>query len=236
MCPFVEELKDHGVLVVSGLAYGIDAYAHKYSVEFCVPTVGVLAHGLDKIYPQKNREIAKKMLNNGGLLTEFMSETNPDRENFPKRNRIVAGMADATILVEAAIKGGALITANIANSYGRDVFAVPGRSIDTYSAGCNALIKSNRAALIESGEDVLKAMNWIDEVPRSIPKQQNLFNQFNAEEKRILEIIQNKGVSNKEHIAIQLNKRVQNVSGLLFNLELNGAIKALPGNNYQIKA
>lgn len=232
----VEELQDQNVLVVSGLAYGIDAHAHKFSVENNVSTVGVLAHGLDKMYPQKNREIAKKMLDNGGLLTEFMSGTNPDRENFPKRNRIVAGMADATILVEAAIKGGALITANIANSYGRDVFAVPGRCIDTYSAGCNALIKSNRAALVESGKDVLKAMSWIDEAPQSYTAQPNLFDQFNTEEKRILEIIQNKGVSSKEEIAIGLNKAVQNVSGLLFNLELMGAIKALPGNNYQLKA
>lgn len=231
----IEELQSQDILVVSGLAYGIDAYAHKFSVEYEIPTVGVLAHGLDKIYPQKNRAIAKQMLKKGGLLTEFMSGTNPDRENFPKRNRIVAGIADATILVEAAAKGGALITANISNSYGREVFAIPGRAIDPYSAGCNALIKSNRAALIESGKDFLKAMRWMDDEPIKRGKQVQLFDNYNAEEKRIIEIIQTKGVSNKEQIALKLNKNLQSVSGLLFNLELNGAIKALPGNNYQLK-
>jgi len=232
----VEDLKSLDVLVVSGLAYGIDAYAHKFSLENNIPTVGVLAHGLDKLYPQKNREIAKRMLNNGGLLTEFMTGTNPERENFPKRNRIVAGIADATILVEAAKKGGALITANIAHSYGREVFAVPGRSIDIYSLGCNKLIKENKAALVESGEDVLKEMNWFKEnIECRASKQLDLFKTFNNEERVILEIIKNKGVSNKEHIANSLNKPVQKVSGLLFNLELSGAIKALPGNNYQLK-
>ena len=232
----VEDFQNQNILVVSGLAYGIDSYAHKFSVECNVPTVAVLAHGLDKIYPQKNRGIAKKMLDNGGLLTEFMSGTNPERENFPKRNRIVAGMANATILVEAAFKGGALITARIANSYNRDVFAIPGRCIDLYSAGCNALIKSNQAVMIESGKDVLKSMNWIGASLVNCKNVPNLFNQFNNEEKKILELIQKKGVSNKEQIAIVLNKPVQGVSGLLFNLELAGAIKSLPGNNYQLKA
>lgn len=232
----IEDLKEQDVLIVSGLAYGIDAFAHKYALENNVPTIGVLAHGLDKIYPQQNRHLAKNMLENGGLLTDFMSETNPDRENFPKRNRIVAGIADATILVEAATKGGALITANIAHSYGRDVFAVPGRTIDIYSAGCNALIKSNKAALIESGDDVLQAMNWVESNKSMPQKQLNLFSELNDEERKIIEIIQSKGVSNKEQLAIQMNQTVQKVSGLLFSLELNGAIKALPGNNFQIKA
>lgn len=232
----LEELANQNILVVSGLAYGIDAYAHKFAVENEVPTIGVLAHGLDKLYPHKNRSLAKRMLDNGGLLTEFFSGTNPDRENFPKRNRIVAGIADATILVEATEKGGSLITANIANSYSRDVFAVPGRGIDLYSKGCNNLIKSNRAALIDSGKDVLAAMSWIEENLPEAPKQLDLFNRFNPEEQNIIKIIQSKGVSNKEQIANSLNKPVQKVSGLLFNLELNGVIKSLPGNNYQIKA
>ena len=231
----VEEFQNQNILVVSGLAYGIDAYAHKFSLAYGIPTVGVLAHGLDKIYPQKNREIAKNMLDNGGLLSEFMSGTNPDRENFPKRNRIVAGISDATVLVEAAPKGGALITANIANSYGRDVFAAPGRTIDAYSKGCNALIKSNRAALIESGEDVLNAMNWIKLKDNYKTKQMDLFHQFTDDEKRIIEIIQKKGLSSKEQVAISLNTSVKKVSYLLFNLELNGVIKAIPGNRYQIK-
>lgn len=231
----VKDLQHQNILVVSGLAYGIDSYAHKFSLENSIPTIGVLAHGLDKIYPQKNREIAKKMLGNGGVLSEFMSGTNPNRENFPKRNRIVAGIADATVLVEATTKGGALITANIANSYGRDVFAAPGRVIDSYSRGCNALIKSNRAALIESGEDVLKAMNWIQPSPINIPKQKVIFNQFTEKEKRAIKVIETNGITSKEHIAIRLSMSIKSVSCLLFNLELNGIIKALPGNNYQIK-
>lgn len=231
----VQEFQNQQILVVSGLAYGIDSFAHKFSLEYGIPTVGVLAHGLDKIYPQKNREIAKNMLKNGGLLSEFMIGTNPERENFPKRNRIVAGISDATLLIEAANKGGALITANIANSYGRDVFAAPGRTIDTYSKGCNALIKSNKAALIESGKDVLSAMNWIQTTQREKTTQTDLFHQFTDEEKRIIEIIQIKGVSSKEQIAIRLNTSVRKISCLLFNLELNGAIKAIPGNSYQIK-
>lgn len=231
----IRELQGQNIIVVSGLAYGIDSYAHKFSLQYNIPTVGVLGHGLDKIYPQKNRDMAKRMLEQGGLLSEFMSQTNPERENFPKRNRIIAGMADATVLVEAAVKGGSLITANIANSYGRDVFAAPGRSIDKYSSGCNALIKSNRAALIESGEDLLREMNWIKETKIKSSKPQDLINQFTEEQKQIVKIIEKNGFSSKEQIAISLNKSVQMVSESLFNLELNGFIKALPGNSYQIK-
>ncbi len=232
----VEDFKNQNILVISGLAYGIDSYAHKFSLQNGVPTVGVLGHGLDKIYPSKNREMAKNMIDHGGILSEYMSYTDLKRENFPKRNRIIAGMADATVLVEAAIKGGSLITANIANSYGRDVFAVPGRSIDKYSSGCNALIKSNRAALVESGDDILREMNWTEDIQRESKKQRNLFSHFTDEETQILKIIQHKGLSSKEQIAVCLNKSIQKISESLFNLELNGAIKALPGNTYQIKA
>tara|TARA_Y100000589_G_scaffold29168_1_gene24243 strand:- start:7231 stop:8346 length:1116 start_codon:yes stop_codon:yes gene_type:complete len=232
----IEDLKNQDILVISGLAYGIDSYAHKFSLSNNIPTVGILGHGLDKIYPSKNRDMAKKMLDRGGVLSEFMSCVNPERENFPKRNRIIAGMADATVLVEAAIKGGSLITANIANSYGREVFAVPGRSIDKYSLGCNALIKSNRAALVESGEDILREMNWIEEVKKNPKQQQNLLSCFTDEENQILKIIQHQGFSTREKIAVSLNKPIQKVSESLFNLELNDAIKALPGNMYQIKA
>ncbi len=231
----VEELQNQNVLLVSGLAYGIDSFAHRFSLDYGISTVGVLAHGLDKIYPQKNRDLAKNMLHNGGLLSEFMSGTNPERENFPKRNRIVAGMSDATVIVEAASKGGALITANIANSYSRDVFAAPGRTIDNYSKGCNALIKSNQATLIESGQDILNAMNWIKAETIPQKKQEDLFSNFTDQEKRVVEIIEKRGVSSKEQIAYRLNLSIQEASYLLFNLELNGTIKAIPGNSYQIK-
>lgn len=233
----ISEIKDENVLVVSGLAYGIDAYAHQFSLNYNLPTIGVLAHGLDKIYPAKHKPLAKKMLDKGGLLTEFFTGTNPDRENFPKRNRIVAGIADATLLVEAAEKGGALITANIANSYGREVFAVPGRTIDTYSRGCNKLIKANKAILVESGKELLRQMNWSahQKPEKNTSQQLNLFADLSPEEAKIIDAIKNKGVLNKEQLAMVLNTKVQSVSAALFNLELNGLIRALPGNNFQIK-
>ena len=156
----VEELQPYNVLVISGLAYGIDICAHKECVKVGVPTVGVLGHGLDKLYPAQNRSTAEKMIENGGLLTEYPSGTKPDRENFPQRNRIVAGMADATIVVEAGIKGGALITAEIANSYNRDVFAFPGRIGDDYSEGCNFLIRHNKASLLMSAADLAYSLGW----------------------------------------------------------------------------
>ena len=150
----IKGFEGSGVLVVSGLAYGVDTCAHKEALKYNLPTIGVLAHGLDKLYPQTNLELARKMLDQGGLLTDFMSQTNPDKENFPKRKRIIAGMADAVIVIEAAKRGGALITADIANSYNRDVFAVPGRIGDTYSEGCNHFIKTNKALLVQTADDI----------------------------------------------------------------------------------
>lgn len=233
----ISELKEEGVLIVSGLAYGIDTFAHQFSVMNLIPTVGVLAHGLDRVYPHKNKVLAEKMLKNGGLLTEFFSGTNPDRENFPKRNRIVAGIADATVVVEATVKGGALITAKIANSYNRDVLAVPGRAIDFYSEGCNWIIKNDQAGLVESGKDILRALNWTneDEVFKT-SNQLALFNELSSEELLIVEILKNDGTANKERLAVQLDKKLSILSGTLFNMEMNGVIKALPGNNYQLKA
>ncbi|MDR1610296.1 MAG: DNA-processing protein DprA, partial [Candidatus Symbiothrix sp.] len=148
------------MLIVSGLAYGIDIIAHRAALRENLATVGILAHGLDRIYPPAHRNTAVEMLNNGGLLTDFISETNPDRQNFVKRNRIIAGIADCTIVVESAEKGGALITANIVDSYNRDLFAFPGKAGDRYSEGCNSLIKFKKAALITSAKDVFREMNW----------------------------------------------------------------------------
>ena len=232
----IEDLKAENILIVSGLAYGIDTFAHKFSVEKNIPTVAVLAHGLDRIYPYKNNRLAEKMLGNGGLLTEFFSGTNPDRENFPKRNRIVAGISDATVVVEATVKGGALITAKIANSYNRDVLAVPGRAIDFHSEGCNWIIKNQRAALVESGQDILNALNWTQDTEVFKKPQLDLFSPLSNDEKAVLNILQNAGIANKEQLAIKLNQKLSVLSGILFNMEMSGVIKALPGNNYQIKA
>lgn len=232
----VDDFMNKDILIVSGLAYGIDTFAHKFSVENNISTVGVLAHGLDRIYPHKNKKLAEKMLENGGLLTEFFSGTIPARENFPKRNRIVAGISDATIVVEATVKGGALITAKIANSYNRDVLAVPGRVIDFYSEGCNLIIKNQQAVLVESGQDILNALNWNETIDVFENKNQlDLFGMLSKEETAILNILKNSGMINKERLAIQLNKKLSMLSGVLFNMEMNGLIKALPGNNYQLK-
>ncbi|HSU52158.1 MAG TPA: DNA-processing protein DprA, partial [Segetibacter sp.] len=156
----VDELQSHQVLIISGLAYGIDAIAHKSAIQNNLATVGVLAHGLDKIYPPQHTSLAKQMLLNGGLLTEFRRETKPDKHNFPKRNRIVAGMSDATIVIETALKGGSMITAELANGYNRDVFAVPGKVTDVKSLGCNHLIKNNKAILLEDCQQLIETMGW----------------------------------------------------------------------------
>jgi len=158
---------------VSGLAYGIDSCAHKAALDSGLKTIGVLGHGLDRIYPAQNKKLASQMLNNGGLLTEFISKTTPDRENFPKRNRIVAGLCDAIVVVESAKRGGAMITAGLANSYNRDVFAIPGRIGDEYSEGCNMLIKSNRAALADSPKDIAYIMGW-DDIKVDVKKQMDI--------------------------------------------------------------
>ncbi len=156
----INDLASLNVLVVSGLAYGIDITAQKYALEKGLHTVGVVAHGHDRIYPSEHKKYADLMYNQGGVISEFMSETKPERENFPKRNRIIAGMCDALLVVEAKESGGALITAEIANSYNRDVFAIPGRLNDEHSAGCNKYIKQNKAALVQSAKDIIEMMNW----------------------------------------------------------------------------
>ena len=170
---FMAGLAHSGCMVVSGLAYGIDVYAHRAALQHGIPTVGVLAHGLHTLYPMQHKTTADKMMKNGGLVTEFLSGQDADKENFPKRNRIVAAMCDATVVIETAYKGGAMITAELANGYNRDVYAVPGRTTDEFSAGCNALIKGNKAALIEGATDFLFQVGW-DETPRKPTRRQHL--------------------------------------------------------------
>lgn len=207
------------VLIVSGLAYGIDIHAHREALTHGFDTVGVLAHGLDRIYPAVHRRTATEMLTQGGLLTEFMSGTNPDRQNFVKRNRIVAGISDATLVVESGPKGGSLITAEIAESYQRDCFAFPGRVGDTYSTGCNLLIQKNRAALIQSAEDVVKAMNW-DHVPVS-PQvvQRQLFPELTPEEEQVITHLQKHpdGIQINT-LVVESNIAINRMTSLLFNL------------------
>jgi DNA processing protein len=227
-------LQQHGLLIVSGLAYGIDIAAHQASLNYKLPTIGVLGHGLDRIYPAVHRNVAEKMLANGGLLTEFPSETNPDRQNFPKRNRIIAGMADATIVIEAAKKGGALITAEIANSYNKDVFAVPGRSSDEFSEGCNFLIKTNRAQLITRVEDLEYIMGWMDIKTDQPKKQKELLLDLNPEDQKIVHIINEAGSISIDNLQIKMNMPQSKLAMALLNLEMQSVIISLPGKVYRM--
>ena len=224
---FLEELAAMlpEVLVVSGLAYGIDIHAHRAALANHLNTIGVLAHGLDRIYPSAHRKTAIEMLEQGGLLTEFMSGTNPDRQNFVRRNRIVAGMSDATIVVESADKGGALITAGVAGSYHRDCFAFPGRINDEFSAGCNQLIKSNQAALILSAKDFVETMGWSEDKEKtsSTPRQRELFPDLSEEEEKVVGLLKSRPDGLQINtLVVDTNIPVNRMSALLFELEMKG--------------
>lgn len=230
----VKGISKHNPLIVSGLAYGVDVTAHKAALDNNLQTIGVLAHGLDRIYPPLHKDIAKKMVTKGGLLTEFMQNTTPDRENFPKRNRIVAGMVDAVIVIESGIKGGALITADIANSYNRDVFAVPGKINDAFSAGCNFLIKTHRAALLEKFEDIEYIMGWEVSPKKRKPKQRELFIELNEEENKIVAILKKEESLGIDTLCLKAAMPMSKVSPVLLNLEFEGVVKSLPGKRYSL--
>jgi DNA processing protein len=232
ICSFSE--KSYRILVVSGLAYGIDIQAHKACLKYNVPTIGVFAHGLDTVYPSLHAQIASKMLDNGGLLTDFISETKIERPNFLRRNRIIAGLADATIIVESAEKGGALVTADIANSYNRDVFAFPGRSTDTFSKGCNKLIKLNEAILVESQADIEKAMNWDLKINQQKAMQTKLFIELTPEEQKLVDLLKT-GDRFVDEICMETQLSMSKVSALLLGLEFKGMITSLPGKMYRLK-
>jgi DNA processing protein len=227
---------DPEIVIVSGLAYGIDIHAHKAALKHCLPTVGVLAHGLDRIYPPAHRNTAVEMLEQGGLLTDYLSETDPDRQNFVKRNRIVAGLANCTIVVESASKGGALITASIADSYNRDVFAVPGRTIDACSAGCNALLKYKRAALITCAEDIFREMCWDDPQAKLRPAavQRLLFPDLTPDEQTLVTLLNGKDGMHLNTIGVELDLSASQLSPLLFELEMKGIVRCLPGGMYRM--
>ena len=230
----IEEFSSVNVQVVSGLAFGVDILAHRSCLKHNIPTVGVLAHGLERLYPIQHRNVAQKMIeNNGGLLTEFLIGTNPDRENFPKRNRIVAGMADATIVIESGEKGGSLITANLANDYNKDVFAFPGNVDRQFSRGCNKLIASNRAHLVQSAEEIIRLMGWTKNVENEVV-QTDLFEGLGSEEKQIVGFLKEKKTASIDQFALSLKKHVSQLNGLLTQLELLGIIKAIPGSKYQL--
>ena len=237
---FLAELKRFcpDVLVISGLAYGIDIHSHRYALANDLKTVGVLAHGLDQIYPRTHRDTAIEMIQKGGLLTEFMSRTNADKVNFIRRNRIVAGIADATIVIESAKKGGALITAGIAESYHRDVFAFPGRVSDPYSQGCNNLIRDNRAVILQNASDFVNSMGWTSsdeyETARKNPIQRNLFPNLDEEEQAVVKALQGSECKQINALAIECNFAIYKISAILFNLEMKGVVKLLNGGMYKL--
>jgi len=222
------------VLVVSGLAYGIDSCAHRTSLDAGLNTVGVLGHGLDTVYPWLHRSLAEKMVMQGGLVTDFLSGTKPDRANFPKRNRIIAGLVDALVVVEAGRKGGALITADIANSYNRDVFAVPGRISDPFSEGTNYLIRTNRASLVQKPEDIEFLMGWKEPVVIERPVQRKIFVEMTPEEEKITELLRERSQMGIDEICMLTENPMSRVSASLLNLEFEGVVKCLPGKVYEL--
>jgi DNA processing protein len=230
---FMADIKPYDPLIISGLAYGVDIFAHKLAIMHNLQTVAVLAHGLDTVYPKAHQKYIQQLQENGGVISDFWSKTNPDRENFIKRNRIVAGISEATIVIESAKKGGSLITADIANSYNRDVFAVPGRSKDIFSQGCNDLIKQNKAALLTSVKDLEYFLNW--DIRNVSPKtiQKKLFVELSGIENVIYEYLQQNGKQNLDLIALHCQIPIFKTAPILLDLELKGAVRPLPGKMFE---
>lgn len=224
-------LQAYNVQIVSGLAFGIDTCAHTQSVKLGIETIGVMGHGLDRMYPTANKNLAAQMIEHGGVLTEFPTETNPDRENFPMRNRIIASMSDVIVVVESKKRGGSIITAEFANSYNKDVFAIPGRINDEVSEGCNRLIKQHKAYLLESADDIGYIMRW-DEMDKEKVVQKSMFIDFTPEEQKVIDALKKSSQITVDELNYQLKMTPSGLASLLLNLEFKGAIRSLPGKKY----
>lgn len=233
---FISDLRQlcPDVLVMSGLAYGIDICAHRNALEQGFETVGVLAHGLDQIYPNAHRNTAVQMVSQGGLLTEYMTQTEPIANNFRQRNRIVAGCSDATILVESAIKGGGLITCRIAQEYGREVFAFPGAVGMPYSEGCNRMIRNNTAALITSAADFVESMGWQTQQQKAVTVERQIFPDLSPEEQTIVALLEQTNDLQLNILSVKSNTPIGQLTALLFNLEMKGVVKPLAGGTYHL--
>lgn len=229
----VQELSAFQPLIVSGLAFGIDICAHKAALKNSLSTIGILGHGLDQIYPRQHAATAEKMMGNGGLATTFRYKSEMFPKNFADRNRIVAGLADAVVVIESSYKGGSLITADIANSYNRDVFAVPGRPDDEMAVGCNKLIKSNKAALIESAKDIKYILGW-EESKKEQKKQTSMFIDLSEEESRLVALLRNEKESGIDELSLGAELPMSKTAGILLELEFKGLVKSLPGKRYQV--
>ena len=229
----ISQFAGSNTLIVSGLAYGIDSCSHKYALSNGLNTIGVLGHGLDRIYPAENRKYAEKMVNQGGLLTEFTKGTIPDRQNFPMRNRIVAGISDATLVVESKARGGSLITAFLAIDYNRDVFAIPGRPHDENSAGCNMLIKKNVAHLINNAKDIKELMNWESNNEENKAPQKQLFVELSELEEKVIEKMSSETIS-VDQLSIITDLPMSKTTSILLSLEFKGVVKSFPGKQYKL--
>lgn len=237
---FVSDLKNYcpRVLIVSGLAYGVDICAHRNALQYGYETVGVLAHGLDYLYPPRHKADADRMILQGGLLTEFLTNTNADKINFVRRNRIVAGMSDACILVESAAHGGGLITTEISRGYDRDVFAFPGPVGAQYSEGCNNLIRDNGAGLISNAADFVNAMGWQDDAKLQTAQSQGIerqiFPDLSPEEQLIVDTLQRTNDLQINMLSVQANIPISTLTALLFSLEMKGVVRTLAGGMYHL--
>ena len=229
----IEDLAVFNPIIVSGFAFGVDIVAHQAAIENNLQTIGVLAHGLNQIYPKTHKKYVARMEENGGFLTEFWSNSNPEKENFVKRNRIVAGMGEATIVIESAEKGGSLITAMLANDYNRDVFAVPGRTSDRFSQGCNNLIKTQNANLMTSAADLVYILNWDVEVKQAKTIQKQMFVVLDNDEQKIYDYLQKNGKKVLDIIALECDFQIFRISTLLLNMELKGVVRSLPGKLFE---
>ncbi len=230
---FIEDIAPLNPIIVSGFAYGVDITIQKAAIKHGLQTIGCLAHGLNQIYPKVHAKYVADVEKNGGFFTEFWSTSNPDRENFLKRNRIIAGMAEATVVVESAEKGGSLVTADIANSYNRDVFAVPGRAGDKFSLGCNNLIKQQKAQMLTSAADLVYLLGWDVEEKKVQPLQKQLFVEMDDTEKSIYAYLQKHGKQVLDSIALECQLPVFKVSSTLLNLEMKGMVRPLPGKLFE---
>ena len=228
----IEDLAPLDPIIVSGFAYGVDIVAHQLALEYNLQTIGVVAHGLNQIYPKTHKKYVAKVEENGGFMTEFWSSSNPDKENFVRRNRIVAGMSEATIVIESADRGGSLITANMANDYNRDVFAVPGRVTDKYSQGCNNLIKTQKANVLTSAADLIYILNW-DIQKDAKPVQKQLFVTLDDDEQKVYDYLLKTGKELMDIIALRCDFPIYKISGMLLNMELKGVIRPLPGKLFE---
>jgi DNA processing protein len=230
----IEGLKEYNPIIISGLAYGVDVESHINAMKNNLSTIGVLGHGFNRIYPSIHKKIADNMLENGGLISEFWHSDIVDRNNFLKRNRIVAGLSEATIIIESGEKGGSLVTADIANSYNRDVFAVPGRANDTFSQGCNNLIKQNKAALVTSAQDIIQYLQWENKKNEKKNLQLNLFVELSEDEQQIFDLLQEKGKMSLDEMAVMLRFPVSKTAQLLLQMELNNVVKGLSGKFFEL--